>query len=132
MSETNQKGDIGEAYFMLRAIEKGYWVGKMPQDCPYDFALDRGNGLERVQVKYRSSSKKGSIQLNTSNSSLSSNRSYKDYVDQFAVYNPETKEVYLVPAAKVNENPTACVLRVEPSKNNQNKGVTFLTEFINW
>ena len=131
MSISNQKGDIGEAYFVLRAAEKGYWTGKMPQDCPYDYALDRGKGLERVQVKYRSSSNKGTIQLNSNNCSLSSDRTYKSFVDQFAVYNPETKEVYLIPAEIVT-NGTASVFRVEPSKNNQIKNVKYLTDYIVW
>lgn len=131
MSLTNKKGDIGEAYFVLRATEKGYWVGKMPQDCPYDYVLDRGKGIERVQVKYRSSSKKGTVQLTSTNTSLSSNRSYKNYVDQFAVYNPETKEVYLIPANLVTEG-SASIFRVDPTKNNQTNGVTFINEFVSW
>ena len=131
MSLSNQKGDIGEAYFVLRATEKGYWTGKMPQDCPYDYVLDRGNGIERVQVKYRSSARKGTIQLNANNTSPQSNRSYKNFVDQFAVFNPETSEVYLVPAKLVTDN-SAAVFRVEQPKNNQTKGITFLSEFREW
>lgn len=131
MSISNQKGDIGEAFFVLRATQKGYWVGKMPQDCPYDFVLDRGNGLERIQVKYRSSAKNGSVQLNTNNTSPQSSRSYKNLIDQFAVFNPETSEVYLVPADLVTKN-SAAIFRVEPPKNNQFKGVTFLFEFKDW
>jgi hypothetical protein len=131
MSISNQKGDIGEAHFVLRATEKGYWTGKMPQDCPYDFVLDRGKGLERVQVKYRSSAKKGSIQINSFNSSPQSNRTYNGFVDQFAVYNPETSEVYLIPANLVMES-GASIFRVEYPKNNQLKGVTFLSEFKEW
>ena len=131
MSKTNQKGDIGEAAFYLKAMEKGYWAGRMPQDCPYDFALDRGNGLERVQVKYRATSQNGSVQINSSNTSLSSNRSYKDYVDQFAVYSPDTKEVYLIPASKITEG-SASIFRLKPTKNNQTKGVTLLEDFISW
>jgi len=131
MSVTNQKGDIGEAAFYLKAMEKGYWAGRMPQDCPYDFALDRGNGLERVQVKYRATSKNGSLQIDSTSTSLSSNRSYKDCVDQFAVYSPDTKEVYLIPASKITKG-TASIFRVTPTKNNQTKGVTLLEDFISW
>lgn len=131
MSLSNQKGDIGEAYFVLRATEKGYWVGKMPQDCPYDYVLDRGTGPERIQVKYRSSSKKGTIQLTSSNSSLSSNRSYKSLVDYFAVFNPETTNIYLIPATIALVG-TATVFRVEPSKSNNAKNVKYLTEFADW
>ena len=131
MSKTNQKGDIGEAAFALKAVERGYWTGRMPQDCPYDFALDRGNGLERVQVKYRAVAKNGSIQLNSDSKSLSSSRTYKDCVDQFAVYVPDTKEVYLIPAERI-VNGSASVFRVEPTKNNQSKGITFISDFIDW
>jgi hypothetical protein len=131
MSITNKKGDIGEAAFFFKATEKGYWAAKMPQDCPYDFVLDRGQGLERIQVKYRSAKKNGSIQVNSYNESNSSFRSYKDVVDQFAVYVAETKEVYLIPADKVTKN-VASIFRLSPTKNNQSKGVTLITEFIEW
>ena len=131
MSTTNKKGEIGEAAFYLRATEKGYWAAKMPQDCPYDFVLDRGNGLERVQVKYRSAKSNGSIQVNSYNESNSSFRSYKDFVDQFAIYCSDTKEVYLIPAEKVTKG-TASIFRVLPSKNNQVKGVTLLETFLEW
>lgn len=131
MSKSNQKGDIGEAAFNLKAVEKGYWVGRMPQDCPYDFALDRGNGLERVQVKYRAVAKNGSIQINSESKSLSSTRPYKDSVDHFAVYVPDTKEVYLIPAVHI-VNGTASIFRIFPSKNNQTKGVTLISDFLEW
>lgn len=131
MSKSNQKGDIGEAYFALKATEKGYWVGKMPQGCPYDFVLDRGNGVERIQVKYRSTSSKGTIQLNAYNASPQSNRSYKDLVDQFAVYNPETQGVYLIPANLITGK-TSAIFRVDFAKNNQVVGVTFLSDFKDW
>lgn len=130
MSNTNKKGEIGEAAFVLKAVEKGYWAARMPQDCPYDFVLDRGKGLERVQVKYRAASG-GSVQLTSYNSSLSSKRSYKDCVDQFAVYVPETKEVYLIPAEQITKG-VASVFRLTPAKNNQSKGITLISSFIEW
>ena len=102
----------------------------MSQDCPYDFVLDRGKGLERVQVKYRSANN-GSIQVNSTSTSLSSHRSYKDQVDQFAVYCPETKEVYLIPAEKITKG-SASVFRLAPAKNNQSKGVTLISNFLEW
>ena len=131
MSYSNQKGDIGEAYFVLRATEKGYWAGKMPQDCPYDYALDRGNGLERIQVKYRSTGSKGSFQINSTSSSLSSDRSYKNRVDYFAVFNPESNKVYLIPAAKITDG-TATIFRLTSSKNNQTKGINLLEDYKDW
>jgi hypothetical protein len=130
MSNTNKKGEIGEASFYLKATERGYWAARMPQDCPYDFVLDRGKGLERVQVKYRSAST-GSVQVNSYNSSLSSKRSYKNSVDQFAVYVPETREVYLIPAEEINKG-VASVFRLTPAKNNQSKGITLLSSFVDW
>jgi hypothetical protein len=130
MSETNQKGDIGEAAFYLAAMQKGYWAGQMPQHCPYDYVLDRGNGPERIQVKYRSLSN-GSVHIKSYSNSSSSSRSYKDMVDFFAVYVPELKEVYLLPAELVNEG-SGVVLRVEPSRNNQTKGIRFLADYLSW
>lgn len=131
MSTTNQKGDIGEAAFVLAATERGYLVGKMPQDCPYDFVMERGNGPERIQVKYRSVNKHGTVEVSSSSKSLSSIRTYNNAVDHFAVYVVETKMVYLIPADTVNEKKTSCY-RVMPPKNGQIKNITAINNFIEW
>jgi hypothetical protein len=132
MSISNQKGDIGEASFVLAAVKKGYYVGKMPQDCPYDYVLDKGDGPKRVQVKFRSLAKNGTICIHTTSASLSS---YKEYtvstVDYFAVYIPDIDNVFLIPANDVLRG-SSSAFRYYPTKNNQSENVRFITEYKDW
>ena len=77
MSISNLKGDIGEAAFVLEAAKKGYWTGKMPQGCPYDFVLDKKDGvLHRVQVKYRSIDKAGNVRIKRENKTFTNRTTY--------------------------------------------------------
>jgi hypothetical protein len=55
-------------------------------------------------------------------------RPYRDDVDYFGVYCPDTDAVYLVPITDVPDR-GAC-LRVKPTKNNQAKGVRWAKDYV--
>ena len=55
-------------------------------------------------------------------------RPYRDDVDYFGVYCPDTDAVYLVPISDVPDR-GAC-LRVKPTKNNQAKGVRWAKDYV--
>jgi len=81
-------------------LEKGYEVSKpISDDCRYDLVLDKGERLEKVQVK-KSRWKNGSIEFNTAsvhfNTEGSERRDYEGDIDCFMVYSPETGQVYRV------------------------------------
>lgn len=104
MSISNEKGDIGEAAFALSAAKKGYWVGKMPQDCPYDYVLDNGTGaLFRVQVKYRAM-KNGVVSVKLSRPNKTNRTIYSsDNIDYIAIYVNELDSVYLIPITDISD-----------------------------
>jgi hypothetical protein len=133
MSISNQKGDIGEAAFLLAATKKGYWTGKMPQDCPYDFVLDKKDGsIHRVQVKYRSIGKTGTITLKLTQNTFTNRVSYtKNNIDFFAVYVPDLDNVYLVPITDL-DGKTEVHIRCVQSKNNQNDKVRNISDYECW
>jgi hypothetical protein len=133
MSISNQKGDIGEAAFMLSACKKGYWTAKMPQDCPYDFVLDKRDGnMLRVQVKYRSIGKNGTISLKLIQTTFTNRVTYTtDNIDCFGVYVAELDKVYLVPIADLKDK-TEVFLRCTPSKNNQTDKVRMIDAYEQW
>lgn len=54
-------------------------------------------------------------------------RDYRGQVDYFAVYCPETDKVYLVPVEDVGTNEGS--LRVEPTLNEQQKGVRWAVDY---
>lgn len=93
----------------------------------YDLAMDDGGKLVRVQCKtgvYRS----GSIVWNTNSHRRDHTRmGYRGDADLFGIYCPTTDKVYLVPVDEVGENEGR--LRVEPSRNNQEKRVRWARDY---
>jgi hypothetical protein len=125
MSDTNKLGEIGEAAVTLAAVMKGYYVGRMPQDCPYDLVIDRGSGPKRVQVKYRRlltdvrkngvtvPGRAGSFQLNIKHSHHSNRREYKSTdFDAFVVYVPDNDTCYWIPSSVCDEGKATLTFRV--------------------
>ena len=133
MSDTNQKGDIGEAAFVLAATIKRYWTAKMPQDCPYDYILDRKDGkILRVQIKYRTLPESGSIKIKLVQNSFSNRQNYTaNNIDAIGIFVMEMNKVFLVPVedvVDVNELTMRCV----PSRNNQKKKVRMIEQYEQW
>ena len=136
MSETNQKGDIGEAAFMLEAVKKEYWVAKMPQDCPYDCILDRRDGtILRVQVKYRAQDKNGAVKVKRVMHKVANVHERQSYnasnIDALAVYVPDNGQIYLIPISEFDDVEEV-TFRVSPPKNNQQNKVRLLSAYSDW
>ena len=133
MSISNEKGEIGEAAFVLASARKGYWTGKMPQGCPYDYVLDKRNGkLERVQVKYRTMSDNGTVDIRLVNNNFTNRVDYNEQnIDSIAVYVNELDTVFLIPITKLvgkNEVKLRCV----ESTKRKDKNSRMITEYAEW
>jgi hypothetical protein len=55
-------------------------------------------------------------------------RNYKDVADLFAVLNPETENVYIIPVKDVGNN-LAC-LRLTPTLSGQSKGIRWANSYL--
>src|SRR4051812_31373569 len=56
MAPLKQKGDVAELAVALDLRRRGYQIAfPYGEDCNYDLIVDRGDRLERVQVKYHRS-----------------------------------------------------------------------------
>jgi phosphoribosylformylglycinamidine (FGAM) synthase-like amidotransferase family enzyme len=133
MSISNKKGDIGEAAFVLASAKKGYWTGKMPQGCPYDFVLDKQDGkLLRVQVKFRSLEENGTVTIKLVQNTFTNRSSYNaNNIDYIAVYVNELDKVYLVPIdnlSGVNEVKLRCI----ESTKRKDKNSRMIEEYAEW
>jgi hypothetical protein len=94
---------------------------------PYDIALDTDGQLMRVQCK-TGRLIKGAVYFPTSIWCRDKKwRSYRGDVDYFGVYCPDTKQVYLVPAADVPDR--AASPRVSPPANGQAKGIRWAIDY---
>ncbi len=133
MSISNEKGDVGEAAFVLASAKKGYWTGKMPQGCPYDYVLDRRDGkLERVQVKFRSMNDKGTVTIKLSQNTLTNRTTYTtSNIDSMAVYVNDLDKVFLIPMSKL-EGIGEVILRCVESTKRKDKNSRLIFEYAEW
>ena len=133
MSISNEKGEIGEAAFVLVSAKRGYWTGKMPQGCPYDYVLDRHDGkLLRIQVKFRSLESNGIVTIKLSQNTFTNRVSYNESnIDYIAVYVNELDKVYLVPIAEICDVKEVKLRCVESTKR-KDKNSRMITEYAEW
>jgi hypothetical protein len=131
---THQKGEIAQLKVMLRAAEKGVVLSRPVVESRYDFILDDGKKLERVQVKYadgRWANSQGSVRLCLKSwQGRKLRRTYGAHeVDALLVYVAQTDEVLRF------ETDTFCgrsglTLRLKPARNGQVKGTLDAKDFV--
>jgi hypothetical protein len=131
-------GERSQAIILARLSEVGYSV-MIPfgENHRYDLVIEDGDGnFHRIQCKTGCISN-GSIDFNTASNYYHHPRKgekvdyrrkdYKGQIDFFAVYSPDTKKVYLVPVDHIPI--TEGRLRLEPTKNNQEKYVRWAKDY---
>ena len=133
---TSDKGDIAVAKVISELTNHGCYISlPFGAHLPYDIIVaDAGHKLSKVQVKY-SSMYKGCIpvKLTTTHSNRQGNV-FKlinpDYIDAFAVWCPDTENVYYI---HINEMKGKSVfyLRVIPPANNQYERVNMAENYMN-
>ena len=134
MHITHQKGELAQLKVQVRAIEKGVVLSKPLMDSRYDFLLDDGHKLERVQVKYASGKaphSQGSVKINLKSweGRKLSRRYCQSEVDALLVYIPQIDEVLRFEADVFCERASFTV-RIKPAKNGQTKGVLNAIDFV--
>ena len=135
MHATHQKGEIAQIKVMLRAMEKGVVLSKPLIESRYDFILDDGKKLERVQVKYANGkwcNSQGSVRVNLKcwDGGRKLCRRYSAHeVDALLVYIPQIDEVLRFEADIFCER-AGFTVRIEPAKNGQTKSILNARDFI--
>lgn len=99
-------GDTAEVLFKLRALEKGL-IPSTPYGLRrYDFIIDNGKSLLKVQVKMANSISRGSFQFNIS----PNGKGYTlEQVDVIACYLAPLDQWYIIPKSHVKAS-----LRIRP------------------
>jgi hypothetical protein len=107
---TQDLGDIGQSAITTDLLRRGYKVAiPYGENWDYDLILDRGTGLERVQVKYTHSDKhKITVRCKSITTTKGRVNAIKKYtnstVDWIAVYDEGTKLCYYIPSIELGEN----------------------------
>ena len=122
-------GNIGEAAVLAALVQRGFHI-LMPfgEGQPYDLAVDLG-APEFLRVQCKTAwPHKGCIRFNPHTTDHGRGRlSYVGWADIFGVYFPPADSVYLVPVDAVTR--FSGRLRLEPTRNNQKRGVRFAADF---
>jgi len=105
---SNQKGVLAEQFFTYHAVKNGFLVSTpIGHASDYDFILDAGDGLFRVQVKSNFCGRRttaggdkpmGGYRVTVRKGGNSKREKYSDNAfDYFAIYISEYSVFYLIP-----------------------------------
>ena len=119
---TVEKGDVALAMFTARLMGGGLAVLlPVSQMSRYDMAIDRGDKIDRIQVK-TGRLRNGAVVFNAYSARYHRKKkdmNYRGQVEFFGVYCPDTDCCYLVPVDHVGVGHG--YLRVDTPKNNHSK-----------
>jgi hypothetical protein len=126
------KGEISEAVVLAHLVKQGKIV-LLPfgNNQRYDMVIDAGDRFIRVQVKTGWLSR-GCVAFAaySTNGFTGAHTGYAGQVDAFMVYCPELQTIYRVPAADTcGAEAGYTYLRVEPTRNNQHKGIRWAKDY---
>jgi Holliday junction resolvase-like predicted endonuclease len=139
MALTKAKGDLAELMVASDLRRKGYRIAfPYGEDWDYDLIVDRGNRLERVQVKYAESD--GAVipvrcrsHSLTNGKVLRTKRYTAAMIDWIAVYDQTTERCCYVPAAELGEAGRSLIhLRLAPTANHQRLRVRFAEDYLDF
>ena len=125
--DTNLKGTLTELKCKIYFLELGYMVSTPESPARYDFILDIGNKLLKIQVK-TSHTDGEKIMFETCSSHITrdgaSRRTYKEEIDYFCTW--FENECYLIPVEECGADKR---LRILPTKNGQVRGITWAKDY---
>ena len=129
---TNEKGNRGLGNVIADVINKGYFIFLPLTDTTIVDVIiaDNKMNLFKTQVKYSSVNKKGVIKVSTSNvvdrKRVPVNISL---IDLWAIYCPETNNVYYVPKKELEGITNGMSLRINTPKI-KNPNINFATDYL--
>jgi hypothetical protein len=135
--KTKDKGDLGVAKTIPHLLAHGiHCCVPLSEHLPFDLiaVMPDFTTLRRVQVKYRKIARRGCIELNFRSNYYDTKRIYSQPVDWneidcYAVFSPETGEIYYLNVDEIPHDMVTLTLRIEPTKNGQEKRVWWAKDF---
>jgi PD-(D/E)XK endonuclease len=135
MAPLKAKGDLAEMMVAADLLSRGHKVAfPYGEDWDYDLIVCRGGRLERVQVKHaRSDGRSLAVRCRSHSLTNGKVRATKRYtaqtVDWIAVYDATTEQCYYVPSEAFDGH-SQLVLRLQPTRNNQQKRVRPAADYL--
>jgi len=129
-SDPKSIGERSEAQVVSALLKHGKVIlTPFGDNQRYDMVVDEGGRFYRIQCK-TGRIHRGAVEFPTCSSQSHRGRGKQDYrgqIEFFAVYCPDNDVVYVVPVEDVTT--TLGVLRIEPPKNGQVKGVRLASRY---
>lgn len=127
---TNIKGVVTELKCKTYFLEMGYIVSTPEVPVRYDFILDTGDKLLKIQVKTCNSDEEKLTFATCSSHFVNGKITRTDYkndnIDYFCTWFED--ECYLIPVSECGR--TEKNLRLVPTRNGQVKGISFTKDYI--
>ncbi len=129
---TKDKGDLGVAHAIADLAEQGYLVlTALSERAPFDLVAYSAGRFVRVQVKYRTVSPTGRLDVQFRSTWSDAHGTHvraldKDEVDVVCIYCPDTRACYYVDPKRFRKSVS---LRVRPSRNGQGRNVLHADSF---
>ncbi len=100
--------NIGEVFFLAKTMELGLIASRPFTPCKYDFIVDNGHGLIRVQVKYTNSTRdtksSGQVYVCKVANGSSGKRAYTEKeIDFLAIHCHDINVWYIIPMKDAGE-----------------------------
>lgn len=126
---TKDKGNIGEAIILSEFVKRNIQVSiPFGDNARYDLIAEFNNKLNKIQIKYCSEmTKTGSIVCKCSSSK--NHITYKNDVDYICCYIQSWNVSVIIPIEDIG-NRKMFVIRKESTKNNQNKNIHYLNDYL--
>ena len=132
---SKDKGDISEYKVITKLLEKDWIVSKTIGDnAHYDLIVNRGNNLERVQVKtahikgniIKAGLKSNGYKLKDGKAILFSEHYSPAELELFALYCPDNDKVYIIPNMQLMHDIS---LRIEHSSAGNGKPIRYAKDY---
>lgn len=127
---TKQLGTIGELKAQYDFMKAGFDVSIPIGDyCAYDLIAIKDDKILKIQVKSCEKIVNGKIKFDLTSRNYYIDKKYDiQDCDYFYFYCLENEQSYLYKNTE-NNNSRAVYIRIEPTKNNQTKGINFAEDF---
>lgn len=131
---TKDKGDLAEAGILKDLLPEYVVADPFGDNSRYDFLVDTGSSIWRVQVKH-ARRKDGVLIINTSSCPTlrGGDREYREYngeADIIAGYSPELDVCFYVPVNEVGKREFR--VRHEETSNGQTKNINWLENYTDF
>ncbi len=131
---TKDKGDLGVLKAQVDLTEKGWLILKpQTEHAPFDLVIYKDGTFKKVQVKYRSLTKSGTLEVRlfsywSNKAGVNKSPAEVSEIDIVCIYCPEIDKCCYVKIEDISKG-LGLTLRVKTPKNNQKISVKMFSDY---